>query len=244
MGPFLFIFLLLAVASAALAVRRWVNQSPPAGMGFVLFASAAIFVLGSQQARFWLPAQLLACFYAAPAVELIYRWAKKRFLAKLAIGLVVVVSLLWNGWVLVKQVAAVGYYKPALGLEDESSFLKRIVPGYPAMEFINRHVPASCRVFCVWTGAYAYYLDRPYYTDTFLEDVTFKRLIDESKDGAQLVERLAENGFTHFFVRRSLLEETMTPRQLEIWNSFLEKETSELFRHLDFSVFAISLKKN
>jgi 4-amino-4-deoxy-L-arabinose transferase-like glycosyltransferase len=243
MGPFLLIFLLLVVASATRAVLGRVNQRVPAGLGFVLFASAAIFIFGNQQARFWLPSQFLFCFYAAPMVERIYRWARSQRVMKLAIGLTVVASLAWNYWFLGRQMAAVGYHKPVLGWEEEGSFLKRIVPGYAAMEFINQHVPLSSRVLCVWTGAYTYYLDRPYYSDTFLEDVTFKHFIDASHDGTELSQRLAKNGFTHLFVRRSLLEETMTPRQREILGNFLKKETRELFRHRDFSVFAISLNK-
>jgi hypothetical protein len=243
MGPFLVIFLILAVASAIRPVRLRVNRKMPAGMGFVLLASAAFFIFGNQQARFWLPSQFLACFYAAPSVELIFSRARSRRLVKLAIGLIMSVSLAWNYWFLGQQVAAVGYHKPVLGWEGESSFLKRIVPGYPAMEFINLRVPSSSRVLCVWTGAYAYYLDRSYYSDTFLEDVTFKRFIDASNDGRELSQRLAKEGFTHLFVRRSLLEETMTPRQREILGNFLKKETRELFCHGGFSVLAISLNK-
>jgi hypothetical protein len=240
MGPFLVIFPILAIASGIRSVRLRVNQKMPAGMGFVLLASAAFFIFGNQQARFWLPSQFLACFYAAPIVELIYSWARSRRLVKLAIGLTLVASLAWNYWFLGRQMAAVGYHKPVLGWEEESSFLKRIVPGYPAMEFINQHVPLSSRVLCVWTGAYTYYLDRPYYSDTFLEDVTFKHFIDASHDGRELSQSLAKNGLTHLFVRRSLLEETMTPQQRQILGDFLNKETRELFLHRGFSVLAIS----
>jgi 4-amino-4-deoxy-L-arabinose transferase-like glycosyltransferase len=244
MGPFLLIFLTLAIAAAIRMVRRRVNQKMLGGMGFVLLTSVAFFILGNQQARFWLPSQFLACFYAAPIVALIQKWARSRRTLKLLIGLVVVASLAWNGWFLVRQVVVVGYHKPVLGWEQESSFLKRIVPGYPAMEFINQHVPPSSRVLCVWTGAYGYYLDRPYYSDTFLEDVTFKHFIDASRDGRELSQSLAKNGFTHLFVRKSLLQETMTPQQLEIFSNFLKKETRELFCHGGFSVFEISAGMN
>jgi hypothetical protein len=158
----------------------------------------------------------------------------------LAIGLIVVASLAWNGWFLGRQVAAVGYYKQVFRLEDKSTFLNRTVPGYAAMEFINHHIPVSSRLLCVWTGTYGYYLDRPYYADTFLEDVTFKSFLDASNDERELSQRLAKNGFTHLFMRRSLLEGTMTPRQREIFINFLKKETRELFYHRGFSVLAIS----
>lgn len=241
MGPFLLIFLTLAAASAIRMVRRPVNQKMLGGMGFVLLTSVVFFIVGNQQARFWLPSQFLACFYAAPIVAFIHKWARSRRFVNLVIGLAAVASLAWNGWFLIRQVVVVGYHKPVLGWEEESSFLKRIVLGYPAMEFVNQHVPLSSRVFCVWTGAYGYYLDRPYYSDTFLEDVTFRRLLDGSNDEKDLSQKLAKSGFTHLFVRRSWLEDTMTPRQREIFVNFLKKESRELFHHRDFSVLAVSL---
>ena len=239
-GPFLLIFLPLVAASAWPAVRRRVNQGGPPGLGFMFLASTAFFVFGTQQARFWLPSQFLACLYAAPAVSLLVRWAKGQRLVKLALGMAVVASLSWNGWFLGKQVAVIGYHRPVLGLEAESAFLSRIVPGYPAMEFINRNLPESSRLFCVWTGAYGYYLDRKYYSDTFLEDATFKRFIDASTDGKELSQKLAEAGYTHLFVRLPLLGKNLEPRQVGIFGDFLKKEARELFRHRDFSVFLIS----
>jgi hypothetical protein len=86
-------------------------------------------------------------------------------------------------WFLGKQFLKIGFYRPVLGIEQEKDFLIRKVPGYPALEFINQNLPARSYLLCVWTGAYGYYLNRKYYSDTFIEDITLKEFIHESVNG-------------------------------------------------------------
>lgn len=239
MGPFLIIFLIGAVASAVNSTCRRLMEGAVKGLGFALLASAAFFVLGTQQARFWLPTQMIACIYAAPAIELLTGWARKKNGVKVLLALIVGVSLAWNLWFLGKQFLTIAYYRPVLGLEQERAFLGRKVPGYPAIEFINTHLPKPSRILCVWTGAYGYYLNRPYYSDTFLEDVTLKRFIDSSNGAEELSQRLTQAGFSHLFVQLSLLKKNMEPRQGEVFGDFLAKKASELFRFKDYAVFAV-----
>jgi hypothetical protein len=91
----------------------------------------------------------------------------------------------------------------------------------------------------VWTGAYGYYIDRAYYSDTFIEDVTLKSFIDASTNGKELSQRLAEAGFTHLFFRLSVLIKNMRPEQQAIFVDFLRKGAVELFSDQDYSVLKI-----
>jgi len=124
-------------------------------------------------------------------------------------------------------------------MEQEKDFLIRKVPGYPVLEFINQNLPPRSHLLCVWTGAYGYYIDRSYYSDTFIEDVTLKGFIKASTNGKELSQRLAEAGFTHLYVWLPLLEKNMKPEQLAIFVDFLKMNALELFRYRDYSVFAI-----
>ena len=238
-GPFLILFLALAAASGYLLIRRRLAGIMTKRIGFMFIVSTAFFVFGTQQTRFWLPSQMLACAFAAPAVELLVNWARNRRLIKKALFLILVGSLAWNIWFLGKQFLAVGYYKPVLGMEQEKDFLIRKVPGYPVLEFINQNLPPRSHLLCVWTGAYGYYLNRKYYSDTFIEDITLKRFIKTSTNGKELLQRLAEAGFTHLYVWFPLLEKNMKPEQLAIFVDFLKMNALELFRYKDYSVFSI-----
>jgi len=205
----------------------------------MLVVSAVFFTFGTQQARFWLPAQLAACAYAASAMESLHRRTGKRLILKILLGLIVAASLLWNLWYLGEKVLTVGFYRPALGLEGERTFLSRKVAGYPALEFINTHLPENSRLLCVWTGAYGYYINRPYYSDTFIEDATLKNFINASTNGRELSQRLVGAGWTHLFVKRTLLEKNLSSQQAALLNEFLQHGVLELYRHQDFYVLAI-----
>jgi len=209
-------------------------------VGLMLVISAAFFVFGTQQVRFWLPSQMLVCVFIAPTVGLLINFVKGKGMLKVALILMVIASLAWNMRFLARQFLAVGYYKPVLGMEQEKDFLERKVPGYPAIEFINKNLPSGSRLLCVWTGAYGYYLNRQYYSDTFIEDFTLKKFIRASINGKELSQKLTHAGFTHLYVWLPLLRRNMKPEQLAIFEDFLKMDTLELFRYQDYSVFRIN----
>ena len=239
MGPFLIVFLVLAIISLIFLIRRRSVNGVMKEIGFMFFISATFFVFGTQQSRFWLPSQMLACVFAAPAIEFLVNWVRRKQTIKIILFLGLIGSLAWNMWFLGKQFFAVAYYKPALGLEREKDFLKRKVPGYPAIEFINQNLPPHSQLFCVWTGAYGYYLDRKYYSDTFIEDITLKGFLQGSSNGKELSQKLIQAGFTHLFLHLSILEKNMEQSERIILGDFLEEETRELFRFQNYGVFEI-----
>src|SRR4030042_25316 len=239
MGPFLIIVVISAVASAILLVRRRLGGSMVKEIGLMFVVSAAFFIFGTPQSWFWLPSQMLACAFAAPSMELLVNWARRKHTIKVVLFLVLIGSLAWNIWFLGKQFFAVGYYKPVLGMEQEKDFLVRKVPGYPALEFINQNLPQHSKIFCAWTGTYGYYIDRPYYSDTFIEDVTLKGFIQASVNGKEFSQKLTQNQFTHLFLNLSILEKNMEQRERVILGDFLTKETRELFRYQNYGVFEI-----
>ncbi len=239
MGPFLIILLFLAVLSAILLIRGRLIEKMLKELGLMFVVSAAFFAFGTQQVRFWLPSQMLACAFVAPVVGLLVDSSKGRRMVTMTLVLLVTASLVWNTWFVGEQLFKIGYYKPVLGVERERAFLARQVPGYPVLEFANGNLPAHARILCVWTGAYGYYVDRSYYSDTFIEDVTLKRLIDASTNGKELSRRLSEAGFTHIFFRLSVSVKNMEPRQQAIFIDFLKKGSVEFFGHQDYSIFEI-----
>jgi hypothetical protein len=238
-GPFLVIFLILAVVLVIGMIRRWTTEPWVKETGLIFVGSAAFFVFGTQQARFWLPSQMVACAFTAPAVGHLISWAKNRLIIKKVLFLILVGSVAWNMWFLGKQFLAIGYYKPVLGLEEERAFLVRKVLGYPALEFINRNLPKDSYTLCVWTGAYGYYLNRQYYSDTFIEDFTLRGFIHASANGRELSQRLNQAGFTHLFLNLSILEKNMDQGERVIFGEFLTKQSRELFRYQNYGVYQI-----
>jgi hypothetical protein len=238
-GPFLILFSVLGVISIFLVVRRRLFRREMGVFGFLLIVSASFFIYGTQQARFWLPSQFLLCVFAASGLDILMISAKSKEWIKRVLVVIVIVSLSWNMQCLVKQVYAAGYYKPVLGLESDWDFLARRVPGYPAIEFINSNLAGRTRIFCIWTGAYGYYLNRPYYSDTFLEDSTLKKFIGLSHNGKEMAQRLSMAGFTHVFFQVSVLIHNMSPEQQAVFVDFLREGAAEIFTYQDYWIFKI-----
>jgi hypothetical protein len=238
-GPFLILFVILSLVSAILLIRRRLVGSMLREIGLMFIVSAAFFVFGTQQVRFWLPSQMLACAFAAPSVELFVNWARRKQLIKILFSLVLIGSTAWNMWFFGKQFLKVGFYRPVLEMEQEKDFLIRNVPGYPGLEFINQNLPPSSYLLCVWTGAYGYYLDRKYYSDTFIEDITLKGFIHASINGEELSRRLTRAGFTHIFLNLSLSGKNMEPGERVIFDDFLRRGTRELFLYRNYGVYEI-----
>jgi hypothetical protein len=238
-GPFLILAVILAMVLAILLVRRRLTGSMLKGIGFMFIVSGAFFLFGTQQVRFWLPSQMLACALAAPSVGLIVDWTRKNSAVKGVFSLVLIGSLAWNVWFLGQQFLKIGFYGPALGMEQERVFLIRKVPGYPSLEFINQNLPPRSYVLCVWTGAYGYYLDRRYYSDTFIEDIALKEFIHATVNGEELSKRLTKAGFTHLFLNQAILETNMNQSERITFDYFLREKTRELFRDQSYRVIEI-----
>src|SRR4030042_1429858 len=162
MGPFLILAVILAAVSVILLVRRRMVESMVKEIGLMFVVSTTFFMFGTQQVRFWVPSQMLACAFVAPAVGWLVASVRNRKLLKMALILTVIASLAWNMWFLGGQFLKIGYYRSVLGMEQERAFLVRQVPGYPVLEFINQNLPEHSYILCVWTGAYGYYIDRSY----------------------------------------------------------------------------------
>jgi len=239
-GPFLLIFLVLDVASAIFLIRRRLARGITKEIIFMFIISASFFVFGTQQARFWLPSQMLTSAFAAPAVNHLVNWGRRKRPTMAVVLLILLGSLGWNMLFLGKQLLTVGYYKPVLGMEEERAFLIRRVPGYPALEYINRNLPENSCTLCVWTGAYGYYIDKTYFSDTFIEDITLKSFINVSSNGKDLSQRMIKAGFTHLYVSLPLVENNMLSHQKEIFSDFIKHAALELFREGNYFVFAIS----
>jgi hypothetical protein len=95
--------------------------------------------------------------------------------------------------------------RAALGLEPRDRFLERTVQPFNVYRQANAGLPAGERLFMVWENR-AYYLDRPYFADSFFEASTLMRMVAAARDARALRDKIAGMGYRYVLVNDLLGE--------------------------------------
>ncbi|MFQ5541289.1 MAG: phospholipid carrier-dependent glycosyltransferase [Candidatus Binatia bacterium] len=160
----------------------------------------------------------------------------------LLVGAVIVLVALngiyfWNYFHLVSPVNFL------TGKESRESFLTRMLPDYPSIQYINQNLPPTARVYFILMGRRGYYSQRDYYHDSGDNPWHLLGMIMNSQSEEGIKEKLREKGLTHLLVREDLLEfflaSKLTPDKQRVWNSFVVNHLKGLFRDRRYSVYQI-----
>jgi len=156
-----------------------------------------LWALGSQQTRFLLPVfPALAVVTAHLVSGLVPLRPRKMpwhvFLPSLAVAL--------SGVTLFYQVVVLVRYAPQLpaaGWESSRHYLRRIVRAYPAVDFINRGLPASARALQLGDGQ-AFYCPEKCVPDP--DHFRWAAQIDRFSTAAEFADWMNAQGFTHLLL--------------------------------------------
>jgi len=130
------------------------------------------------------------------------------------------------------------------GKESRESYLTRMLPDYPAIQYINQNLPSTARVYFILMGRRAYYSQRDYYHDSGDNPWHLMWMIENSQSEEGIVEKLREKGLTHLLVRDDLLkgflQGKLVPEKQRVWDSFVFNHLKGLFRDRRYSVYQIN----
>ena len=156
---------------------------------------------------------------------------------------VIVALIALNGvylWRYFDKVSPVDYL---LANESREVYLTRMLPEYPALQYINQDLPAEAKVYFLFVGRRVYYSKRDYFHDAGDNAWILLRIIQnaQSKDAIKL--SLRNQGLTHLLAREDLLNRFLTnnlnSEQLRRWSSFARLHLQPLFRARGYSVYQI-----
>jgi hypothetical protein len=172
-----------------------------AAAGFVFWAAT------SQQLRFLIPTLALSSAIAAVGISNILKWSGRKAAGPV---LILLALIMISGLVLPDQYgrpfvsASLGERLSVVtGLETRRSHLERNVQSFSIFDYMNSSLPAGSPVFMIWENR-GYYLDRPYFADSFFEASSVMRMVAASEDPAALAQRIASMGFSHVVVNEYL----------------------------------------
>jgi hypothetical protein len=191
--------------------------------GFVFWA------VTSQQLRFLIPTIGLAAVLASIALgNLQSRLGSRSFTAVLILVFLVQMSSLLIPDQYGRPVISgiVGDRLPvATGLEARRNFLGRNIQSYSLFEQMNLNLPPGEPVFLIWENR-GYYLDRPYFSDSFYEASSVMAIVARSAGPEDLKETISGMGYRYVVVNEVLGEvfsRGYPPRTVSILNDFIEQ---------------------
>jgi len=162
----------------------------------------------SQQLRFLMPAIALGAVLGAAGLAYLTGGAAWRSVLVLGLAAAVMGGLLLvpdqNGSPFVAGTLA-GRLPVVLGLESKQEYLGRSIQSFGMFDQIKKTLPPGAPVFLIWENR-AYYLDNPYFADSFFEASSVMRLVALSRDPDDLAHAIGAMGYKYIVVNDRLGE--------------------------------------
>ncbi len=236
MTPILLMLVPLALLSRR---RRTTVLIVMAAIGFVFWA------VTSQQLRFLIPSiALLAVLAGVGLSNLSNRVGSKAFGAVLILIILIEISTLF---------VSDQYRRPFLsssfadrlpvvtGLETRKAYLERSIQSFTMYDYINRTLPEHERIFMIWENR-GYYLERPYFADSFFEASALMRIVSRSGDAEALKHRIRGAGYSYVVVN-GLLGEVFSrrypPEDVAVLDDLIENHLKPLHTTNRLTLYSI-----
>lgn len=156
---------------------------------------------------------------------------------------VVTFLLALNGVYLWNYSHALAPFDYLRGRESREAYLSRMLPEYPAVQYINYGVPSAARIYFLFIGRRVYYCERDYFHDADDNPWILLRMIQSAHDGSDIQLKLREKGLTHLLIREELLKRflanSLASEQRKIWDSFVRHHLAGIFHSRGYSVYRI-----
>ena len=128
------------------------------------------------------------------------------------------------------------------GRVDRQGYLTEKLDHYPAMTYINTHLPRDVRILFIYAGSRGYYCDRPYFYQTWFSGEILRPVLEKAKSGQDVRDALAARA-THLLTRDRLLRQYLhgqyPPEKVRLVADFYKRFLVERFRARGYTVYEI-----
>jgi hypothetical protein len=118
-----------------------------------------------------------------------------------------------------------------------------MLPDYPAVQYLNRNLPLTARVYLLFMGRRGYRYERDYFYDAYDNPWILLHMIQGVQSEGDIKIKLRERGLTHLLVREELLRRflgtNLTSEEQALWSSFANHHLKRLFQARGYSLYEI-----
>jgi hypothetical protein len=143
-------------------------------------------------------------------------------------------------WRYAQEVSPLGYIA---GQETRAAYLTRLLPEYPAFQFVNRELSPTAKIYLLFAGRRAYHCEREYFHDGGELPGFLLEAIRSATEPEDIVRRLRTRQLTHLLVRDDLLirflRDNLDLGKQRLWDVFARRHTHSLFRQQGYSVLQL-----
>ena len=142
-----------------------------------------------------------------------------------------------------RYVAPFGYLTGAVNREE---YITKYRPEYPAMQYVNKNLPAESRLLLIFLGKRGYYCNREYIPDTPQQVNNLYRLIKNAHSPHDLMEGFDDMGVTHLIIEirffNTWMNDLFDEERRSLVKAFFANYTSLSFAKNGVGVFRLATK--
>ena len=191
------------------------------------------------------PLVILSVFGTRNIIEII-----KRFRAPIArqtgftlLAVILTFFIVLNGAYVADQFRYVDPFPYIKGAVSRDAYISKYRFEYPAMQYINSHLPTDALVLFIFIGKRGYYCNRKYITDSIKHLTEFINIVKTSDTPRKIWLGLKEKGITHLLVQIVFLtqwdDEIFTVEEQKLLQDFFDDCLTPLYSKNGVTVFEL-----
>ncbi len=155
---------------------------------------------------------------------------------------VFVLGLFFNGSIILKEWFSRNPIPFLIGNQSRSDYLESNVSVYPIYKAINNRLTTNDQVLLVYLRNYGFFCDKKFYSDTFFEGFTLKKILQDSPTPKLLLKRWQERKLTHLAFDYNFVfgkDSVLNPTEQELLKNYLNLSGRLIFEKNEFYLYAL-----
>lgn len=215
-------------------------------LGFSAFFICVLYFVAAKHIRLIVPVLPMLTLLCIAGLKNLSEVSTKRPLLATIVFVGIGIALLMNCLYTTYRFNMIRPLAYVLRQESRDQFLSRNLGSYPAIAYINRHLPTDARVSFIFVGYRGYYLNRAYQLHSGYGMSVVKDMVQASDKPTAFAAYLRSLHSTHLLIRNDLFEkylrDNFTSEEIERFLALTSQYWERLYQDLRYTLFRIKLQ--